>query len=71
MTNNGFNKKKAWSFWQTATLDELASEQGNMAIGDIDEIAGYWPVNDDLDALLAFVLDERTERRRISSGGDS
>jgi hypothetical protein len=62
---------EARSFWHTASLEELAEEQGIMTVADIDEISEYWPVDDDPDDLLAFVLHERGERRRIRAGGDA
>lgn len=62
---------EARSFWQTASLEELAEEQGILTVADIDEISESWPVDDDPDDLLAFVLHERGERRRIRAGGDA
>jgi hypothetical protein len=52
-------------FWTTATLDQLIAEQGVAAIHDLDALGSLWPADDDPDALLAFVLHERAERRRL------
>lgn len=62
---------EARSFWQSASLEELAEEQGILTVADIDEIGEYWPADDDPDDLLAFVLHERGERRKITTGGDA
>lgn len=62
---------EARSFWQSASLEELAEEQGIFTVADIDEIGEYWPADDDPDDLMAFVLQERSERRKITVGGDA
>jgi hypothetical protein len=42
----------------------LAAQQGVMPVNDLDELAALWPVDDDPDALLSFILEERSQRRR-------
>ena len=53
-------------FWRSMPLDELAEQQGVSAVGDLDEIADLWPADDDPDALMRYVLAERSERRSLS-----
>ena len=53
-------------FWRSMPLDELAEQQGVSAADDLDEIADLWPVDDDPDALMHYVLAERNERRSLS-----
>lgn len=53
-------------FWRSTPLDELAEQQGVSAADDLDEIADLWPVDDDPDALMHYVLAERNERRSLS-----
>lgn len=62
-------KGEGRSFWQSASLEELAEEQDMGVVSDIDSIAALWPADDDPDALLNFVLHERGERRRAASEG--
>lgn len=67
----GCNIKEGRCFWRSASLEELAEEQGIMPVTDIDKIAECWPSDDDPDALLAFVLCERTERLKITRDEDA
>ena len=53
-------------FWRSMPLDELAEQQGVSAVDDLDEIADLWPADDDPDALMHYVLAERSERRSLS-----
>jgi hypothetical protein len=53
-------------FWRSMPLDELAEQQGVSAVSDLDEIADLWPADDDPDALMHYVLAERSERRSLS-----
>ena len=52
---------------KTVPLAELARQQGVDPVDDLEEIARLWPVDDDPDKLLAFVLKERRARRRLLS----
>ena len=45
------------------SLEELAEQQGVKPANDLEEIASLWPVDDDPDELLRFILDERKARR--------
>jgi hypothetical protein len=53
------------TFWQTRSLEELAARQGIRAVDDLDSIATLWPVDDDPDELLQYLLQERRERRKL------
>ena len=53
-------------FWRSMPLDELAEQQGVSVVSDLDEIADLWPADDDPDALMHYVLAERSERRSLS-----
>jgi hypothetical protein len=64
----GYERGEGRSFWQAVSLDELAEEQGTKAVSDLDAIAALWPTDDDPDALLEFILQERGERRRLAAG---
>lgn len=63
----GSEKGEGRSFWESASLEELAEEQGTAVVSDLDSIAALWPADDDPDALLDFILDERRERRRMTA----
>jgi len=67
--SEGYEKGEGRSFWQSASLEELAEEQGTGVVSEIDSIAALWPADDDPDALLDFVLCERHERRRVGGEG--
>lgn len=57
------------SFWHSVSLNELAEEQGVGVISDIDALTALWPADDDPDALMEFVLHERSERHAVAAGG--
>ncbi len=52
----------------SVSVDELARQQGVGPVQNIDEIAALWPVDDDPDAMLKFILDERSQRRAAVQG---
>jgi hypothetical protein len=52
-------------FWNTLSLEELAAQQGIVAVDDLDAISALWPVDDDPDELLHYLLQERRERRKL------
>ena len=52
------------SFWQSVSLEELAEEQGVEPVSAPEEVFALWPVDDDPDALLNFVLHDRGSRRK-------
>ena len=54
--------------WGALTLEELAEQQGVVPVKDLDEISRLWPVDDDPDKLLRFILDERRARRELRRG---
>ena len=64
-----YEKGEGRSFWQSVSLEELAEKQGAGGVSDIDAIGALWPTNDNVDALLKFVLHERGVRRRAVSAG--
>ena len=53
---------------KSLSLNELAKEQGVRPVKDIQEIADLWPVDDDPDELLRFILEERRARRQRLRG---
>jgi len=55
-------------FWESPSLDELAEQQGATPVEELQEVAKLWPVNDDPDQLLQFILQERRARRRVHRG---
>ena len=54
------------SFWHPLTLEELATQQRITPADDLDAISALWPTDDDPDALLAHIAQERHERRKLS-----
>ncbi len=62
-------KGEGRSFWHSASLEELAEEQGTEVVSDLDSIAALWPADDDPDALLDFVQRDRSERRTAAAEG--
>jgi hypothetical protein len=54
--------------WEHLSLEELARRQGVEPARNLEEIAGLWPVDDDPDELLRFILDERKARRDRDRG---
>ena len=52
-------------FWHSLSLEELAAQQGIVAVDDLDAIAALWPADDDPDELLRYLLQERRERRKL------
>ena len=55
-------------FWQSLSLEELAEQQGVTPVEDLKEVAQLWPVDDDPDELLRFILEERRARRQVPHG---
>ena len=55
-------------FWQSLSLEELAEQQGVTPVEDLKEVAQLWPVDDDPDELLRFILEERRARRQLPHG---
>ena len=55
-------------FWQSLSLEELAEQQGVTPVEDLKEVAQLWPVDDDPDELLRFILEERRARRQLPRG---
>jgi hypothetical protein len=56
------------SLRKSVSLEDLAPAQGVGPISDLDELSKLWPVNDDPDELLRFILSERHRRRRANGG---
>ena len=56
------------AFWSSFSLTALAEAQGVAPAEDLGSIAALWPVDDDPDELLAHVLSERADRRRVAKG---
>lgn len=49
-----------------SALDEMIRRQNVSPADDLDAFSDLWPVDDDPDELLHFLLEERAERRRIT-----
>ena len=56
------------AFWSSLSLTALAEAQGVAPAEDPGSIAALWPVDDNPDELLAHVLSERADRRRVAKG---
>ena len=54
------------SFWSSLSLTELAEAQGVTPVEDLEGVAALWPSDDDPDDMLAYVLADRTARRRVA-----
>lgn len=52
-------------FSRTLSLGELAAQQGVVAVDDLDAISELWPVDDDPDELLHYLLKELCKRRKL------
>lgn len=56
------------AFWSSLPLTALAEAQGVAPAEDLGNIAALWPADDNPDELLAHVLAERADRRRVARG---
>ena len=56
------------AFWSSLSLTALAEAQGVVPAEDLGGIAALWPAEDNPDELLAYVLAERADRRRVADG---
>ena len=45
--------------WESLSLKELAEQQGVTPVEQLDDVSSLWPVDDDPDELLRFILQER------------
>ncbi|HEV3203483.1 MAG TPA: hypothetical protein VGY77_03830 [Gemmataceae bacterium] len=52
-------------FRKSLSLEELAEQQGVKPVDDLQEVTDLWPIDDDPDELLHFILKERRARRRL------
>jgi hypothetical protein len=50
------------------SLEELAEQQGVEPANNLEDVAGLWPVDDDPEKLLRFILGERQARRQRGAG---
>ncbi len=57
-------------FWTSLSLEELTDLQGVHPAEDLDSISALWPVDDDPDRMLTYILEERTARRGITRHGN-
>jgi hypothetical protein len=53
---------ESW-FWKSASLDELAADQGVVPIMDMRELDGVWSEGDIFDDALSELLRDRAQRR--------
>jgi hypothetical protein len=58
-------KRERVPFWSSLRLEELAELQGVQPAEDLDQISAFWPVDDDPDRMLAYILEERSTRRQL------
>jgi hypothetical protein len=61
-------RTKPRPFWESLSLEELAEQQGVPPVQDLQKLAQLWPVDDNPDELLRFILQERRARRRVPRG---
>jgi hypothetical protein len=48
------------TFWQSASLEQLAAEQGVAAVKDIGELAGdFWPEDEGPDDFIVWLREQR------------
>jgi hypothetical protein len=59
-------KNSSSSIWRRVPTEKLILEQGVAPVMDLTELDKLWPVDDDPDALLRFILSERARRRGLS-----
>lgn len=55
---------------EVALLSQLIEQQQVSPVNDLDELSRLWPADDDPDLLLEYVLNERTERRKLEREQD-
>ena len=48
---------------RTVSLEELAAQHGVTPVSDLTAVGNLWPVDDDPDRLLSFLISERRARR--------
>ncbi len=58
-------RTKPRPFWESLSLEELAEQQGVEPVNDLHELADLWPMDDDPEELLRFILEERRARRQL------
>ena len=66
MSKQNVEQTEIRSFWETNKLEGLIKQQGVKPVTNLDEISSKWPVDDDPDLLLDFVLKERALQRNIT-----
>ncbi len=62
---------EAAPFWDSLSLEELAEQQNVKPVSDLDEISKLWPMDDDPDEMLRYIMSERQERRRAAQEGST
>jgi hypothetical protein len=61
-------RTKPGAVGESLYLEELAEQQRVAPVDDLQAVARLWPVDDDPDELLRFILEERRARRRLRRG---
>jgi hypothetical protein len=61
-------RPESMPFWTSLSLEELAELQGVEPIDDLDALSALWPVDDDPDEMLEYILAERSARRGREMG---
>jgi hypothetical protein len=67
----GFEEEQFSPFWKSVPTDELAERQGVSPVSSLDELSALWPVDDDPDELLRFILAERENRRKLNRDAEA
>lgn len=65
MSKLNIDKEDATEEDAAAVLRLLIEQQEVSPIHDLESLSDLWPADDDPDLLLNFVLEERTQRRRL------
>jgi len=60
-------RTKSRPYWESLSLEVLAEQQGVAPLNDLQEVADLWPVENDPDELLRFILEERRTRRQLEN----
>jgi len=65
MSKLNIDKEDTTAEEASVVLRSLIEEQEVSPIHELELLSDLWPADDDPDLLLNFVLEERTERRRL------
>lgn len=63
---NSPRAERGHAFWSSSSLTALAEARGVAQAEDPGSIVALWPADDNPDELLAHILVERADRRRVA-----